>query len=1283
MRRRLLPALAVLGAAWVLGAAPARAAVSLDPFRSELAPAAPSLSPFRLADGEPAATTGNAPAPSAAPPAAAPPAARRCQRDEDCGGENICQANLCQPIQIRTNVLYLYYREGSFREVLLVYWSRKGASGYTVVAPFYWHYWNPTSETRIVAPLYWHFEDRLRGSVVTMVFPVLWGRQPGASSFAVLPLFYRSSKLGWALPFLGTLRLQDPDAHRSFGAVAYLYWWWRTPARATDLGFPLFFSTRTQSHAFTYAVPFNFYWRHGDDATTLAVPFFYLNTHGSGSWFFTWLGYAHREGTETDRSLAWLYWWGGDTRARSSYHVLFPLVWDFEGREDGTTVVFPLLWSFRGPTSNTTVALPGLPFVHVRDRSWTFNTVFPLWWSVGDDQSGRARRLLIPLFYWERAEHHQGKTLVTPLGGYSRDDRDGTRTWAILPLLSGAHRDRGGERRMITPLYLSHQDTAADAMTRLVGLLFYRRTDPEGSTTTLFPLYWRFRDAATGATATALLPFFAKRSGPRDTTTFIGPFYWRRFTKGGWGAGVLPLAFFGENAGQSHAVVFPFVWHFRTEASQTTLVLPLSYEHRDDHGYDQWLFPLLSFAGEHDGRSYNFLFPFLWQLGDTRAGTSTTVTPFGYTHHDPDGDSFGIGPIVPLFYARSGQNQSHRVLFPLYWHFEDRLANRSTTVVGPLWHRRWGGETTDALFPLIHYRRGARPGGDDETSFTLFPLVHYRRDARSRVLVTPLGASVRGPERSGGLLGPYVWYDDPDLSVRFIPLLHADITRHVDGQRLRQWGPWFQIDGAGFKTRGLFPLFGHYADAAESDTWTFPSFFRLRRTNGDRVDTLLPLYWRSSFGGRVTTVVGPFFDRRTPDSRTTGLIPLAFQARNATRTMTAIPPLLLYHWRATNGSYEWFSCALFFHSRSADRSTTGLFPLWWSASSKDRRHDVVFPLYWHFADRAAATDWTLAGPFYASSTGARRTRGLLPVAWFTRDAGNGDAAQAVVPLFYEAHGRDHFSFYTLLGGYHRSAPARFWYAGPVVHTDSVQSRFSMLFPLWFSHTDKATETNTTVIPPLLHVSRGNPESGLSTTLALFWHYHDIGSSTWLGLPLYYDLHEYHLSRTTLFLPLVFRYENEVERDTTWVAPLFYRHSTPTDISMVAFPLVWDFKRGADRTTVVFPFYAHWRRVDHASTYVFPSYYYRQGLAADGAPDGTYRRFVLPFYDSGVKRPGDFLWEVFGGLFGHERIGTHKFLRLFYLTIETSPTTRAQTAWYSQPVSQPRKAVRRGLSVAGW
>src|SRR6185312_11927640 len=230
---------------------------------------------------------------------------------------------------------------------------------------------------------------------------------------------------------------------------------------------------------------------------------------------------------------------------------------------------------------------------------------------------------------------------------------------------------------------------------------------------------------------------------------------------------------------------------------------------------------------------------------------------------------------------------------------------------------------------------------------------------------------------------------------------------------------------------------------------------------------------------------------------------------------------------------------------------------------------------------------------------------------------------------------------------------------------------------------KQTETTTTVIPPLLHVSRGNPEAGLSSTLGLLWHYRDIASSTWVGLPLYYDLHEYKLSRTTLLLPLFARFADEAKQESYAVAPLFYRHATPTNVTMVGFPLVWDFKRGNDRTTVVFPFFARWRRADYVGTYVFPLYYARTGLGADGNPDGTYRHFVFPFYDSGVKRRGDFMWEVLGGLFGHERIGRHNYLRLFYFTIETSPAIVDKAAWYGQPVTPRRKAVPHSLHVAGW
>jgi hypothetical protein len=1257
----------------VCAAATARAG-TLDPFGHA------SAKPLRLDPFRELAANDAAPAPAAAAPTTAP-APQSCQRDEDCSGENICQANVCQPIQLRTNVAYLYYRDGGFTELLGLYWSQKGANGYRVVAPLYWHYWSPHTDTLIFAPFYWRFEDRAQRNLITWYGPIVSGHQGDTRSFGLIPIFYASGTGSWAVPFLGTLRFKDPETKSSFGAAVYLYWWWRSPTRSTDLGFPLFFATRTASHAFTFALPLNIYWRHDDDATLLALPFFIHNGHKTGSWLVTWLGYAHREGPEYGRSLAWLYWWGGDEKAQSSYHVLFPLVWDFEGKDDGDTVVFPLVWSFRGPSRNTTIVVP---FVHVRDGSWYFNTLPPLWWSSGDDKTGRAHRLLVPFFYWDRADHDRATTVVTLLGGYSRDDRDGTRTWAILPFLSFAHRDRGGERKMVTPLYLSHEDRASGGMARVIGLLFYRRTDPEGSTTTLFPLFWHFWDAATGATATALFPLFERRAGPRDTSTIVGPVYWRHFTNGGWSGGLLPIAYFGENAGRSHAVVFPLFWRFAGSGSSTTVLFPLYYAHEDAHGSEGAVTPLF-FYGHHDGESYAVQFPLLFHMSSARDGTSTTITPLGFVERDRDGTSVAVGPIVPLLYWRIGHDRSHFALLPLFWYFADRKADKTTTVVGPYWHRRWGGETTDGLFPLFAYRRGARPGGGDETSLTVFPLFHYRRDAETHLFVSLLGASVHGPHGDGGFLGPYGWFRNSSFDAAFVPLLYTNILRRSDGQHLTQLGPWFRVEGPGYEAQGIFPLFGHYADAKESDTWIIPSYFRLRRKNGDQVDTLPPFFWHSTFSERTTTVVGPYFERTTPTAHTVGVVPLFVHGHDADRTMTAVLPLLLYQRSSNDGTRDWFSCALFFHDRDPEGTVNALFPLYWSDVKKDRRTDILFPIFWHFADKTLDSETTLAGPFYWSHHQTDRTRGLLPIAWYSRDDGNGDASQALLPLFYEGHGRDHLSFYTLLAGYHRRGPSRFWYAGPVLHTDSPTSSFTMLAPLVFSHTSKATDTTTTVIPPLLHVSRGNPETGISSTLVLFWHYRDIATSAYVGLPLYYDVHQYHLSRTTLLLPIFGRYENKVEHDATTVIPplLFYRHSTPTDVSMVAFPLLWDFKRGPDRTTVVFPFFVRRQSAAHVGTWIFPNYYHSEGLAADGRPDGTYRRYFFPFYDSGVKRPGDFMWEVLGGLFGHERIGHHNYLRLFYFTVETSPTMVDKTAWYGQPVAPRRKAVPRGLHVAGW
>jgi hypothetical protein len=1215
--------------AFVLVGAGTANASTLDPFRPS-GKTSPALNPFR------AVAQAADPAPAAAPAPAPAPAAKGCQKDEDCPENNICEANACQPIELSTNAL--------------LYWSRKGPTGHRVVVPFYWHFWSPTSKSRIVAPFYWRFDDfsiQRKLTVVWLGLAVSWSRQPDARSFGLWPLFYTSNKFGWAIPPLVTFKIADPDAGKSFGAVLMLYWWRRAPDGAFDMLVPLFAAKRSAASAFTYVLPLNFYWRTNDNASLLALPFFYQNFHKKGSSFYTWLGYTQRAGSERTGSIAWLYWFKRDKKERDAYDVFFPLV-----------------WSFRGPTSNTTVVGP---FLHLARDTHHFTVGFPLWWSGGDKVTGQGFRLFIPLFYWHRGPGGKTSTVVTAFGGYRRDDDAGTKTFFAWPILSLYRRDKESQFRFFTPLYVSHWSRSNHSTTRLISLLFYQRQDLEGSTTVLFPLLWRFRDAATQATATTIFPLFFHRSGPRDSTTIATLLYWRSFVNGGWSAGLLPLAFFGSNAGRGHGVVFPLFWHFRAGDSSTTVLFPL-YRHRDKHGYAFGAIPLL-FLGSHDGESYAVQFPLVWHFASERNGSATTVTPLGYYRRDRDGWSIGAGPLIPLIFARSGQTRSHFALVPLIWHFSDRAADRTTTVVGPYWHQRWGDETTDALFPLLHYRRGTRPGGKaDETSFTLFPLIHYRRDEHTRVLVTPLGGSARGPRRAGGFVGPYIWYDDKDLSARFIPLLYTDVTRHKEQERAFQIGLWFGVDAPKRKSRVLFPLFGHHVDEHERDTWVFPSYFRLRRDNGDRVDALVPVFWRSKFGDRETNIIGPYYDRTRPGVHNTGVVPFFFHASNPERGLTVIPPFLYVHKWDPKGERDWLWCALFYRSRDKESTTTVGFPIYWSRHRGPRHQRFLFPVYWHVANDDERSSWTLAGPFVSSTRGTSRTMGILPLAWFTRDPATGYATNALMPLFYQSHGREHSTFLTLVGGYRRKGLSRLWYALNLWSSDGPNSSFNTFFPLWFTHKNKVTETTTRVIPPLLYVQRTNPEKGYTGFLALFWRKYDVASATTLGLPLFYDINEYELSRTTLFLPL------------------FYRYATPQNITAVGFPLYWDFKRGDNRTTVLFPIYYRWKRPGYTRTLVVPFYFRHEGNNPDGTSDGTYRHFigvVAPLYDAGVKRPGDFMWEILGGLVGQERVGQHRYMRLFWFRFETGAAPRAQTAWYSQPARTPRRTVARGLNVAGF
>ena len=1251
------------------------AAANLDPFAR-----APDrkLSPFRTAQAEeapdsqkpsekPEAAPKAGPAAAAAGPSAntkpeAEPAKTSasaghgpvCVRDDECPVSTICENGTCQPFERPIDIL-LYRKEGRSTSVIPLYFSQRGTPGHRVFAPLYFHFWSQEGHTQIFAPFYWRVEDYLKQRVVLVIPPYAQTKQPDARSWAVWPFVYLSTKFGWAAPPLLSFKVGDPDHGSAFGMWFLLYFWTRTPDSKFDLLFPFAISKRSKESAFTWALPLNFYWRSGQDKNLLALPLFYQNEHRDGGNFVSWLGYASGEGTNTNGSFLWLYWYG---RSKASNY----------------DVLFPILWSFRSPGANTTI-MP--PLFHFRSGDSTIGTFALLGWWASDKKAGSNWQLAFP-FYFRKSSDNDAKTFhLWPTGTYQRDAKEGARylTMLVPPLIYW--RDKTSETDFEL-LYFRHHDIPGDARTTIVGN-YYRRDDPQGATRSLFPLFWYFRDQASGATAHALLPFYFRRNAPDEKLTAAGIFplwaYYRKSADGDASGGLFPLAFFGSHKDRSHAVVLPLFWRFRSAEASTTALLPLFYTSSDRLSSSTAVFPLLYFSGQDQGESYRIQIPLYWHFADQRSGTSTTVAPpyFRYTH--PKGYAAGVFPV--LFWGGCGPRR-HFAVFPLFWWFRDDAQDRTTTVVANYLHRRHGDETTDAFFPLFHYRRGVKPGGQDETSLTLFPLFHYRRDSQTTRFVSPLAAWSRTPARKVGLVGPYFWYGSPTVAARGIPLLYLAHTQLDTGERTRMWGPYVAFDGPGHEARSLFPLWARYRNATEQASYVFPTFFHLRRNDGYQLDTFFPLLWLSKSPTTHTTVVGPYFTHHSPSGQSAGLLPFYLTLHNPKRALTVTPLFLAHtnHESNTRRVASW----LYYERKSPDEMVRTVLPLWWQSRTADKSTAVGFPLFWHFADRSQDTSTTLAGLVYWSHTGSERTRGIVPLAWYSRDEQKGSASNALMPLFYQQRSPSSSTLLTLPFGYRRTGDNTWWYALNFFRSNGWKSSFHTFFPLWFYHRDKITDTHTLVVPPLLHYSRKSPERSLSSWFLLFWHKSNITSSSTFGVPLVYDFHAYHQSRFTVVLPLFFRYRNETNDQSTIITPLFFRYSSPSDATTIAFPLYWRFWSENRATTVLFPVYFNVRRPTSDSTYVFPIVYYRKGL---GTEAGTSHLFVFPFWESQVKRPGDTMWEVLLGLVGWERIGRNRFLKLLFIPFELEAAPAAKTAWYGKPVARTRERVARGLDIRAW
>ena len=394
---------------------------------------------------------------------------KACQRDEDCPEGNICQASVCQTIELSTNLFPIYYREGSFKEIVLVYWSRKGNPGYTVAFPFYWHFYSPTTDALLVVPFFWHFDrqrPRLRPEGRPQRLLEQRARRALVRDLAAV-LRVEQVRLGDPASWL-TFNVGDSDRPAASTARSPASTGGSAPRRGRSTSASCRPSSRraTPRARSPGSLPLNFYWRNGNDRNLLALPLFYKNGHKTGNSVYTWLGYSKREGLEQSGSALWLYWYGKDDADKSRYDVLFPLLWSFRTGESRSTVFFPLLWSFSSAEvehHRRRSAVPRLP----QRQLVLQDACSPLWWSGGDVDTGRSFKLLLPLFFWQQDAKAGTSTLVTPARRlHPRRHRRHLSRGFILPLLTYWHREPQSEFNFVTPLYVSHYSKTNHSTTR-------------------------------------------------------------------------------------------------------------------------------------------------------------------------------------------------------------------------------------------------------------------------------------------------------------------------------------------------------------------------------------------------------------------------------------------------------------------------------------------------------------------------------------------------------------------------------------------------------------------------------------------------------------------------------------------------------------------------------------------------------------------------------------------------------------------------------------------------
>jgi len=730
-----------------------------------------------------------------------------------------------------------YHRRDSERDIdalipLFLRWhNRKLRSTTYVVGPLV-YYDDPDGGAQVFFPFYWRFSDSRTGAATSIFFPLFYRHlRPDGSHFNLFFPFYLSkSEEKWSTGLI-PLFFAGASADKHHAVLFPIFWHFKDKDRTTTVAGPVYVKTSDEG------------WKAG------VAPLLFLGSDKKGShqvlFPIFWHLRDHEE--ETDTWVAGPGFYHKSKRSR-----VFGLVPVFAaGTRNGTSfqAVLPPLFLRRANEEKGTSDMLIGPYYQWKEPGERGRLFFPLvYHRSGDDESSSTA--VLPFAFYKRTQY--SKLLVTPVGGFKRDDKAGVFQGIFGPYVWHYGPETSGFA--LLPVFYRWKKPQEQSTTTIVFPLFVRHVSPTESNHVVFPFFWRFKDEK----ASSLVLF---------------PLYWR----------------VREKAGFRADVVFPLYWDIRNKDRWARVIGPVfAHEDKKEELYQAGVVPLAYYHRNKKGSTFASL-PLVFYRNNFKQKKRTWVVgPFWYVK----GEEEKAAGFAPLFWYKRSPTDEYTIVLPVAWHFGNPSEKKSTTVVGPWFYMRRGEEKTTGVAPLF-YTSWDNVGG---RSVGVFPLFYARNEPDRFRLFTPIFGWEREPGSLQFYAGPYYhrhgekgnvnivfplfwrWKTVDDTSTVVFPLVWDFHDRHLKRTTVvfplflrhanyRDKETSYVVPPVWVRTRPeatdavVFPLVWHFGGKEKSTTVGFPLYWDFKRGN-KRTTVVFPLYWSFDRPGHRTWVVGNTYYRK-------------------------------------------------------------------------------------------------------------------------------------------------------------------------------------------------------------------------------------------------------------------------------------------------------------------------------------------------------------------------------------------------------------------------------------